>query len=111
MVSRYMRSRVTAGECSYCSRTWSNRDVSPFATAKQLQDAEAYRLQVLRGFAPGPRQHVVAVQFRLLLIALPVLVRLDRIALRVLHRLGNVHVREVDGKDANAHVVPIQRAL
>src|SRR5450631_1575656 len=33
MVSRYMRSRVTAGERSYCSNTWSKRDVSPCAIA------------------------------------------------------------------------------
>ena len=67
--------------------------------------------QLLRGLAARPRHDIVLVALGVLLIALAVLVRFDRIALRVLHRLGHHDLLQRHADDAYPHVVGIERAL
>ena len=106
-----MRSRVTAGACSY----WLKHLIEPRGLAlREREHLLPVRLgveQLLRGLAARARHDVVAVGLRILLIALAVLVGLDRIALRILHRLRHHDLLEPDADDVDAHVVAVERVL
>ncbi len=67
--------------------------------------------EILGGLAARTRHDIVAIGFRILLIALPVLIRLDGVALRILDGLGNDDVVQLHADDVDAQVVVIERLL